>query len=157
MIKSMEVRSAETGELLGWFISDFFSGRSFEFSYRDREIDGRPVKRVQLPWGASTDSSLGVPGFNISCPANKVDLLPKAAGFIRAPGSIAHASDNAAGAVVDAAKELREHAWLHRFRKAEPKNNFNELSHCAANQIAAYVDKLIDAALQLEVSIEEPK
>ena len=52
--------------------------------------------------------------------------------------------------IVAAAKELRDHAWLSRFRRAEPKNTFNEMSHCACNDIAAYIDKFLDLVLASE-------
>jgi hypothetical protein len=48
----------------------------------------------------------------------------------------------------DAALELRHHAWLARFRKANYENKHNELSPCACNDIAGYVDQFIVKVLK---------
>ena len=42
------------------------------------------------------------------------------------------------------AKELKNHAWLERFRKASEDNTYAEISPFSARFIAKEVDKLID-------------
>ncbi|MFO0919670.1 MAG: hypothetical protein U0872_15335 [Planctomycetaceae bacterium] len=49
--------------------------------------------------------------------------------------------------LIEAALELRNHAWLERFRKATGNNGYNELSPAACNDIAGYVDRFIDKVL----------
>lgn len=49
--------------------------------------------------------------------------------------------------LMNAALELRNHAWLERFRKATGDNGYSELSPAACNDIAGYVDRFIDKVL----------
>lgn len=56
-----------------------------------------------------------------------------------------------------AAVELREHAWLSRFRQANYKNKYNELSPQACNDIARYVDGFILKILDSTPPDEEDK
>lgn len=50
--------------------------------------------------------------------------------------------------LIKAAEELKDHAWLARFRKANYENKHHEISPCAANDIAGWVDEFIDLVLE---------
>jgi len=52
--------------------------------------------------------------------------------------------------IIEKAKALKDHAWLARFRKADGVNNYNQLSPCACNDIAGYVDELLSLIIPPE-------
>ena len=56
--------------------------------------------------------------------------------------------------VNDAARDLKNHAWLERFRKATYANGYHELSPECCFQIAGYVDGFIDLVLSDRPSLE---
>ncbi len=54
---------------------------------------------------------------------------------------------NTPSPVLSLAATMRNHAWLIRFRNANYENRYSELSPACANDIARYVDGLLDAIL----------
>lgn len=47
----------------------------------------------------------------------------------------------------EAAKELKNHAWLSRFRMADYANGYNQISPEGCRQIAGYVDGFISKVI----------
>ena len=68
----------------------------------------------------------------------------------RGPASVGQSEATELPDAVTLASRLRNHAWLERFRKADYRQylRYSQLSPTACNDIAGYVDQLIDAVLK---------